>query len=103
MKIKNSKFFGLFHPLSSNSNWTVSGQAGAGMSWPIFEALKKYRINGGVVFVFDVGPTFKRVVEIAEDHPLKAHFDPNPFNNITQKMVDDYLANCATHILLRSN
>lgn len=30
-------------------------------------------------------------------------FDRNPFNNSTQKMVDDYLANCTTHILLRSN
>ena len=76
---------------------------GAGMSSAIEAAYKQYRINGGVVFVFDVGPTFKRVVEIADDHPLRTHFDPNPFNNITLKMVDDCLANCTTHILLRSN
>lgn len=81
----------------------ISSQAGVGMSSLIFEALKEYRINGGAMIVFDVGPTFKRVVENADDHPLKAHFDPNPFNNITQKMVDDCLANCTTHILLRSN
>jgi hypothetical protein len=103
LKIKNSKFSELFCPLSSNSNWTVSGKAGTGMSWPISEALKQYRINGGVKFIFDVGPTFKRFPQLAGITPLKPQFDPNPFNNVTRKMVDECLANCATHILLRSN
>lgn len=102
LKIKNSKFFEL-PLLPSNSNWTISGKAGTGMSLLTAEVLKQYRVNGGVKFVFDVGPTFKRVVEVVDEHPLKTKFDPNPFNNITQKMAEDYLANCTTHIPIRSN
>ena len=64
-------------------NKTIVAPSGAGMSSAIEAAYKQYRINGGVQFVFDVGPT--------------------SFNGITQKMVDDCLANCTTHILLRSN
>lgn len=99
-EIKSPKSCEVSHPVSSNLNWTVSGQAGAGISWLVSEALKQYRINGGVKFIFDVSPTFKRFPQLAGVTPLKPQFDPNPFNNITQKMVDDYLANCATHFLL---